>query len=156
MRPDAPRLTIAAGAYLDGTPLEVWLSQHLPAPVQVTDGKATCATDTPGGPLAPLDEAAGPTASWAWEPLEVSSFDGIVGIEGVVRAICGRVDGVFENLGDRVYVVSLLSSGAPEGDRALFDRITLRPRMNVPTTDMDLTVNLFGEDHFTPIIVAPK
>src|SRR4026209_674566 len=27
------------------------------------------------------------------------------------------------------------------GDRALFDRITLRPRQNVPTTDMDLTVN---------------
>jgi 4-hydroxymandelate oxidase len=27
--------------------------------------------------------------------------------------------------------------------------------MNIPTTDMDLTVNLFGEDHFTPIIVAP-
>jgi isopentenyl diphosphate isomerase/L-lactate dehydrogenase-like FMN-dependent dehydrogenase len=41
------------------------------------------------------------------------------------------------------------------GDRALFDRITLRPRMNIPTTDMDLTVNLFGDDHFTPIIVAP-
>ena len=41
------------------------------------------------------------------------------------------------------------------GDRALFDRITLRPRMNIPTTEMDLTVNLFGEDHFTPIIVAP-
>lgn len=41
------------------------------------------------------------------------------------------------------------------GDRALFDRITLRPRMNIPTADMDLTVNLFGEDHFTPIIVAP-
>lgn len=41
------------------------------------------------------------------------------------------------------------------GDRALFDRITLRPRMNIPTTDMDLTVNLFGEDHFTPILVAP-
>ena len=41
------------------------------------------------------------------------------------------------------------------GDRALFDRITLRPRMNIPTTDMDLTVNLFGEEHFTPIIVAP-
>ena len=41
------------------------------------------------------------------------------------------------------------------GDRALFDRITLRPRMNIPTTDMDLSVNLFGEAHFTPIIVAP-
>jgi 4-hydroxymandelate oxidase len=41
------------------------------------------------------------------------------------------------------------------GDRSLFDRITLRPRMNIPTTDMDLSVNLFGEEHFTPIIVAP-
>jgi len=41
------------------------------------------------------------------------------------------------------------------GDRALFDRITLRPRMNIPTTDMDLSVTLFGEEHFTPIIVAP-
>ena len=41
------------------------------------------------------------------------------------------------------------------GDRALFDRITLRPRMNIPTTDMDLSVTLFGEAHFTPIIVAP-
>jgi 4-hydroxymandelate oxidase len=41
------------------------------------------------------------------------------------------------------------------GDRALFDRITLRPRMNVPTTDMDLSVNLFGEEHFTPLLVAP-
>ena len=41
------------------------------------------------------------------------------------------------------------------GDRALFDRITMRPRMNIPTTDLDLTVKLFGEDHFTPILVAP-
>jgi isopentenyl diphosphate isomerase/L-lactate dehydrogenase-like FMN-dependent dehydrogenase len=40
-------------------------------------------------------------------------------------------------------------------DRALFDRITLRPRMNIPTTDLDLTVTLFGEPHFTPIIVGP-
>ena len=41
------------------------------------------------------------------------------------------------------------------GDRALFDRITLRPRMNIPTTEMDLSVTLFGEEHFTPLIVAP-
>jgi len=41
------------------------------------------------------------------------------------------------------------------GDRALFERITLRPRMNIPTTEMDLSVTLFGEEHFTPIIVAP-
>jgi 4-hydroxymandelate oxidase len=41
------------------------------------------------------------------------------------------------------------------GDRAMFDRITLRPRMLSPTIDMDLTVSLFGEPHFTPIIVGP-
>jgi 4-hydroxymandelate oxidase len=27
--------------------------------------------------------------------------------------------------------------------------------MNIPTTDMDLSVTLFGEEHFTPILVAP-
>src|SRR5262245_4795334 len=41
------------------------------------------------------------------------------------------------------------------GDRAPFDRITLRPRMMVPTLDLDLSVELFGESHFTPIIVGP-
>jgi 4-hydroxymandelate oxidase len=41
------------------------------------------------------------------------------------------------------------------GDRTLMDRITLRPRMLSPTLDMDLTVTLFGEQHFTPILVAP-
>ncbi len=41
------------------------------------------------------------------------------------------------------------------GDRALMDRITLRPRMLSPTLDMDLTVTLFGEQHFTPILVGP-
>lgn len=41
------------------------------------------------------------------------------------------------------------------GDRAMMDRITLRPRMLAPTLDMDLSLNLFGEPHFTPILVAP-
>ena len=41
------------------------------------------------------------------------------------------------------------------GDRALMDRITLRPRMLSPTLDMDLSVTLFGEQHFTPILIAP-
>ena len=35
------------------------------------------------------------------------------------------------------------SSGTPV-DRQAFDRITLRPRMRVPTLDLDLTVTLFG------------
>ena len=40
-------------------------------------------------------------------------------------------------------------------DRTVTDRITLRPRMNIPTRDMDLTCTLFGDQHFTPIIVGP-
>lgn len=41
------------------------------------------------------------------------------------------------------------------GDRTLFDRITLRPRMLVPVLDMDLGVTLAGAHHFAPILVAP-
>jgi 4-hydroxymandelate oxidase len=36
-----------------------------------------------------------------------------------------------------------------------FDRITLRPRMCVPVMDMSLSVTLFGDAHFAPIVVAP-
>jgi 4-hydroxymandelate oxidase len=41
------------------------------------------------------------------------------------------------------------------GDRAMFDRITLRPRMLVPTLDMDLSQTMLGDTHFVPIIVGP-
>ncbi len=41
------------------------------------------------------------------------------------------------------------------GDRTVTDRITLRPRMNIPTRDLDLTCSLFGDQHFAPIIVGP-
>lgn len=40
-------------------------------------------------------------------------------------------------------------------DRTVTDRITLRPRMNIPTRDLDLTSRLFGDEHFAPIIVGP-
>jgi len=40
-------------------------------------------------------------------------------------------------------------------DRSVTDRITLRPRMNIPTRDLDLTASLLGDQHFTPIIVGP-
>ncbi len=40
-------------------------------------------------------------------------------------------------------------------DRTVTDRITLRPRWNIPTRDLDLTSTLFGDEHFTPIIVGP-
>ena len=41
------------------------------------------------------------------------------------------------------------------GDRAMFDRITLRPRMLSPTIDMDLSQPILGDTHFVPIIVGP-
>ena len=41
------------------------------------------------------------------------------------------------------------------GERASFDRITLRPRQLVPTLDMDLSVTLFGDRLFAPIVVGP-
>lgn len=40
-------------------------------------------------------------------------------------------------------------------DRQLFDRITLRPRLLVPTLDLDLTVTLFGDSIPAPIVVGP-
>ncbi len=40
-------------------------------------------------------------------------------------------------------------------DRSYFDRITFRPRMMVPTTNLDMTTELFGEKMFAPIIVGP-
>ena len=41
------------------------------------------------------------------------------------------------------------------GDRSAFDRITLRPRMMVPVLDLNLSLTLFGQTLFAPILVAP-
>lgn len=40
-------------------------------------------------------------------------------------------------------------------DRSIFDRYTFRPRMNVSTLDMNLSVPLLGEELFTPLVVGP-
>ena len=40
-------------------------------------------------------------------------------------------------------------------ERAAFDRITLRPRLMVDTTHMDLTATLFGQQMFMPILAGP-
>ena len=39
-------------------------------------------------------------------------------------------------------------------DRTVTDRIILMPRVNIPARDLDLTTSLFGDNHFTPIIVG--
>lgn len=41
------------------------------------------------------------------------------------------------------------------GDRQALDRITFRPRMMVNTYGLDLTLNLFGQSMFAPILVGP-
>jgi len=41
------------------------------------------------------------------------------------------------------------------GDRAPFERMTFRPRLMVNTTRLDLTLDLFGESLFAPILVGP-
>ena len=41
------------------------------------------------------------------------------------------------------------------GDRGAFERITLRPRMMVNTTKLDLTAELFGRQLFAPILAGP-
>jgi isopentenyl diphosphate isomerase/L-lactate dehydrogenase-like FMN-dependent dehydrogenase len=40
-------------------------------------------------------------------------------------------------------------------DRTAFDRMTFRPRLNVPTIDLDLSLELFGSTLFTPIVIGP-
>lgn len=41
------------------------------------------------------------------------------------------------------------------GDRSYFERITFRPRMMIPTVDMDQSVELFGQKLFSPIVAGP-
>jgi len=55
----------------------------------------------------------------------------------------------------RLAVGAARMAPAAGSDRTITDRITLRPRMNIPTRELDLTASLFGDQHFTPIIVGP-
>lgn len=41
------------------------------------------------------------------------------------------------------------------GDRKPFDRITFRPRMLVDSRELDLSVELFGQQMFAPVLVGP-
>jgi isopentenyl diphosphate isomerase/L-lactate dehydrogenase-like FMN-dependent dehydrogenase len=48
-----------------------------------------------------------------------------------------------------------LMAEVASGDRRAFEKITFRPRMMVDTRKMDLSVELWGERHFTPILAGP-
>ena len=41
------------------------------------------------------------------------------------------------------------------GDRSMFDRLTLRPRMMIPTRGLEMGLTLFGHVHHSPIFVGP-
>jgi isopentenyl diphosphate isomerase/L-lactate dehydrogenase-like FMN-dependent dehydrogenase len=60
----------------------------------------------------------------------------------------------FENVAERKLAPAVYATIAG-GDRSYFERITLRPRMMVPTTNLDLTAELFGTKMFAPILVGP-
>ena len=60
----------------------------------------------------------------------------------------------FESVAERVLGGRTFAEIAGTERRAL-DRITLRPRMMVDTTKLDLSSTLFGQSLFTPILVGP-
>jgi 4-hydroxymandelate oxidase len=72
--------------------------------------------------------------------------------------IAPRVDLVnvleFENMAERKLAPDVYRTIAGS-DRSFFERITFRPRMMVPTTHLDLSVSLFGEKMFAPVMVGP-
>ena len=41
------------------------------------------------------------------------------------------------------------------GDRTFFDRLTFRPRLMVNTTKLDLSLDLFGQSLFAPLLIGP-
>jgi isopentenyl diphosphate isomerase/L-lactate dehydrogenase-like FMN-dependent dehydrogenase len=60
----------------------------------------------------------------------------------------------FEDEARRVLAADVYASLADNG-RDAFDFQVLRPRMLVNCVDLDLTVDLFGQKMFTPIVVGP-
>ena len=60
----------------------------------------------------------------------------------------------FEDVASRM-LASTVYGPISGGDRSFFERITLRPRMMISTTEMDLSVEMFGQKMFSPIMVGP-
>src|ERR1019366_10639799 len=60
----------------------------------------------------------------------------------------------FEGMAERKLARTVYATIAGS-DRSFFERITFRPRMMVPTAHMDLSLQLFGEKMFAPIMAGP-
>jgi 4-hydroxymandelate oxidase len=60
----------------------------------------------------------------------------------------------FEKMAERKLAPPVYAAIAGS-DRSSFDRITFRPRMMVPAMHLDLTLEIFGEKMFAPIVAGP-
>jgi len=60
----------------------------------------------------------------------------------------------FENMAERKLAPAVYAAIAGS-DRSFFERITFRPRMMVPTTHLDLSLQLFGDKMFAPVMAGP-
>src|SRR6266568_2373690 len=60
----------------------------------------------------------------------------------------------FAGVAQRRLGSALFAEIAPS-DRTAMDRITFNPRMMVNTYDLNLTLPVFGDNFFTPILVGP-
>jgi len=84
-------------------------------------------------------------------PERIAPLDELVNVLEVEEVARRRLDrAVFDHV----------AAGAGGGDtlrrnREAFDRITLRPRMLVDVTQMDLSTELFGQKLYAPLLVAP-
>ena len=107
-------------------------------------GAATSATMLTGVLSAPAAQAQGPAAT----PLRMP-------VPPPVLAPRAELVNILEYEEQARLVLGARAAPILGSDRSITDRITLRPRMNIPTTGLDLTANLFGDAHFTPIIVGP-
>lgn len=60
----------------------------------------------------------------------------------------------FESMAERK-LDSVTFAGIAGGDRSAFERITFRPRLMIDSTRLDLSIDLFGQTLFAPILIGP-
>ena len=99
--------------------------------------------------LAHGQQGAGPASSTAKMPVQMIDSGPRLAPADEVVLVRDFEDGAKLKLPGRVF------STIAGTDHRAFDLITLRPRMMISTMDMDLSVELFGDKLFTPILIGP-
>ena len=99
--------------------------------------------------LAHGQQGAGPASSTAKMPVPIIDSGPRLAPADEVVLVREFEDGAKLKLPGRVF------STIAGTDHRAFDLITLRHRMMISTMDMDLSVELFGDKLFTPILIGP-